>query len=135
MTDTHHHPRIRNNQAKHYAFSYRAEPSARRPAPSTAGSSKAAEAKRYVWDAAQAKAALRRAGAQAEALDARRALELHELGEDYTRALALLNRQLCLVLVPPSAERDGWVEAMERFASRGLLERVPETWEGQVRRG
>lgn len=115
-------------KAKHYAFSYRPEPSARRPAP--AGSK--AEVQRYEWNAKQAKAALRRAGAQAEALDARRALELHELGEDYTRALALLNRQLCLVLVPPSAERDGWVEAMERFATKGLLEKVPETWEGQV---
>jgi hypothetical protein len=89
------HPLLHINQptpvqAKHYAFDYR-------PASAAASSGQAAATKRYVWDAAQAKATLRRAGAQAEALDARRALELHELGEDYTRALALLNRQLCLV--------------------------------------
>jgi len=108
---------IKPTQAKYYAFDYRpAEPAAAarlstrgggsRGAAATAGAGTGAVIKRYVWDAAQAKATLRRAGAQAEALDARRALELHELGEDYTRALALLNRQLCLVVVPPSAERE-----------------------------
>jgi len=87
--------------------------------------------KRYVWNETRAKMVLRRAGMAAEALDARKALMLYVLCEDYRRAMGVMNKQVALLLLAGmegrreggGGGRDEWWGLMER-EGRGLADKL-----------